>query len=253
MTGPAAPPLDPGLEQLLRRMRLPYIRRAAPEVLATAKAQRWDPAEVLKALLTEEVAGRTAPRWPHGGPPPRSPPGRPSTPGTRPCPRSRPRPRRRCARWNGSAAGRTWWSAGRPALARPSSSKPSARPRSRPASMSPGSPSKRSACWSAGTAPTTRYQAVAQIVRADLVIIDDVGLFPVGADAAEVSTASSKPPTTTHMAAIEPSPLGFDELMPQPGHRHRGPTSHHAHLCQTSGDTVRLSQALTGKGVTPLH
>ncbi len=58
MTGPAAPPLDPGLEQLLRRMRLPYIRRAAPEVLATAKAQRWDPAEVLKALLAEEVAGR---------------------------------------------------------------------------------------------------------------------------------------------------------------------------------------------------
>ena len=39
-------------------MRLPYIRRAAPELLATAKAQRWDPAEVLKALLAEEVAGR---------------------------------------------------------------------------------------------------------------------------------------------------------------------------------------------------
>ena len=27
-------------------------------MLATAKAQRWDPAEVLKVLLTEEVAGR---------------------------------------------------------------------------------------------------------------------------------------------------------------------------------------------------
>jgi DNA replication protein DnaC len=27
-------------------------------VLATAKAQRWDPAEVLKVLLAEEVAGR---------------------------------------------------------------------------------------------------------------------------------------------------------------------------------------------------
>ena len=39
-------------------MRLPYIRRAAPEVLATAKAQRWDPAEVLRVLLAEEVAGR---------------------------------------------------------------------------------------------------------------------------------------------------------------------------------------------------
>jgi len=29
----------------------------APEVLATARAQRWDPAEVLKVLLGEEVAG----------------------------------------------------------------------------------------------------------------------------------------------------------------------------------------------------
>src|SRR4051794_17966754 len=53
-----APPLDPELERLLRRMRLPYIRNAAPELLATAKAQRWDPAEVLKALLVEEVSGR---------------------------------------------------------------------------------------------------------------------------------------------------------------------------------------------------
>jgi DNA replication protein DnaC len=43
---------------LLRRMRLPHMRRIAPEVLATAKAQRWDPAEVLRALLAEEVTGR---------------------------------------------------------------------------------------------------------------------------------------------------------------------------------------------------
>jgi hypothetical protein len=40
---PAPPPIDAGLEQLLRRMRLPHMRRIAPEVLATAKAQRWDP------------------------------------------------------------------------------------------------------------------------------------------------------------------------------------------------------------------
>jgi hypothetical protein len=55
---PAPPPIDAGLEQLLRRMRLPHMRAIAPEILATAKAQRWDPAEVLRALLAEEVAGR---------------------------------------------------------------------------------------------------------------------------------------------------------------------------------------------------
>ena len=27
---------------------------------------------------------------------------------------------------------------------------------------------------------------------------------------------------------------------------------HHAHLCQTSGDSIRLSQALTGQGVKAL-
>lgn len=41
-------------------MRLPYLRAAAPAVIATAKAQRWDPAEVLRVLINEEVIGRDA-------------------------------------------------------------------------------------------------------------------------------------------------------------------------------------------------
>ncbi|WP_282704232.1 ATP-binding protein [Streptomyces sp. CC219B] len=41
-------------------MRLPYLRKATPDVLATARAQRWDPAEVLRVLLNEEVVGRDA-------------------------------------------------------------------------------------------------------------------------------------------------------------------------------------------------
>src|SRR5438552_1520240 len=55
---PAAPALPDDLEALLRRLRLPHIRRLAPEVIATAKAQRWEPVEVLRALLIEEAAGR---------------------------------------------------------------------------------------------------------------------------------------------------------------------------------------------------
>ena len=50
----AAPPLPADLEDLLRRLRLPHIRRHAPEIVATAKAQRWEPAEVLKGLFTEQ-------------------------------------------------------------------------------------------------------------------------------------------------------------------------------------------------------
>jgi DNA replication protein DnaC len=60
VTGPAAPPLPAEVDALLRRMRLPYMRKAAPDVPATARAQRWEPAEVLRVLLAEEVAGRDA-------------------------------------------------------------------------------------------------------------------------------------------------------------------------------------------------
>lgn len=57
---PSAPPIPDELDRLLRRMRLPYLRRSAPDVLATARAQRWDPAEVLRVLIHEEVIGRDA-------------------------------------------------------------------------------------------------------------------------------------------------------------------------------------------------
>ncbi len=55
---PPAPPLPTELDTLLRRLRMPYVRKAAPEVIATATAQRWEPAEVLRVLLAEEAAGR---------------------------------------------------------------------------------------------------------------------------------------------------------------------------------------------------
>ena len=55
---PQPPPLPDELDRLLRRLRMPYVRKAAPEVIATAASQRWDPAEVLRVLLVEEAAGR---------------------------------------------------------------------------------------------------------------------------------------------------------------------------------------------------
>ena len=48
------------VETLARRLRLPYLRKAAVDVLPTAKAQRWDPAEVVRVLLEEEASGRDA-------------------------------------------------------------------------------------------------------------------------------------------------------------------------------------------------
>lgn len=51
-------PLEPEIEKLCRSLRLKYIRESFMEVTITAKAQRWEPAEVLKVLLETERAGR---------------------------------------------------------------------------------------------------------------------------------------------------------------------------------------------------
>ena len=53
-------PLAPDLEAALRRLKLSAVRRLAPEVMQTAKAQRWPPDELLRTLLDAELAARDA-------------------------------------------------------------------------------------------------------------------------------------------------------------------------------------------------
>ena len=52
--------LDPELEAGLRRLRLRGMRELAPELLQTAKTQRWPPHELLATLVREEIASREA-------------------------------------------------------------------------------------------------------------------------------------------------------------------------------------------------
>ncbi|MHB1499214.1 MAG: IS21-like element helper ATPase IstB [Acidimicrobiales bacterium] len=56
----AAPPLPADLEAGLRRLKLATFRRAAPELFQDAKAQRWSPEELLRALVEAEVSARDA-------------------------------------------------------------------------------------------------------------------------------------------------------------------------------------------------
>jgi DNA replication protein DnaC len=56
-TAPAAP-LAPDLTEALKRLKLATVRRLAPDVLATAKVQRWAPEEVLRTLVEAEIAAR---------------------------------------------------------------------------------------------------------------------------------------------------------------------------------------------------
>ncbi len=256
-TNSSAPPLDAELERLLKRMRLPYIRRAAPELLATAKAQRWDPAEVLKALLTEEVSGRdrsalatrrTRAAFPTGK----------TFAVWDPELSSIPAPTQQALRtleWvhrkenlvvcGPSGTGKTFLleALGQQAVE-----------------------AGLNVAWftleSLGVlvrrhrADDTVTKAITRILRADIVVVDDIGLLPVGADAAEglyrlVDAAYEK-----RSVAISSNlhPAGFDELMPKTlATATVDRLLHHAHLCQTSGDSVRLSQAMTGKGVIALN
>ena len=48
-------------------------------------------------------------------------------------------------------------------------------------------------------------------------------------------------------------PAGFDELMPKTiANATVDRLLHHAHVVLTAGDSIRLTQATAGKGVTPL-
>jgi DNA replication protein DnaC len=253
---PEPPPLDAELEALLRRMRLPYMRRTAPEVLSTARAQRWEPAEVLRVLLAEEVAGRdrssTATRLAAAG----FPTGK-SFEVWDPAVSSIPAPTQTALRtleWVGrrenlvvcgpSGTGKTMFleALGHSAV----------------------QAGKRVVWFSLESlgvlvrrhrADDSVTRAIARILRADLVIVDDIGLLAVGPDAAEglyrLVDAAYEKRSVAVSSNLHPS--GFDEIMPK---TLAGATVdrllHHAHLCATTGDSVRLAQATTGKGVTPL-
>ena len=56
----AAPPLAPDLAAGLRRLKLAAMRRLAPELLLTAKTQRWAPEELLRTLVEAEITARDA-------------------------------------------------------------------------------------------------------------------------------------------------------------------------------------------------
>jgi DNA replication protein DnaC len=104
-------------------------------------------------------------------------------------------------------------------------------------------------------ADDTVTKAIARVLRADLVVVDDIGLLPVAADAAEglyrLVDAAYEKRSVAVSSNLHPS--GFDELMPKTlATATVDRLLHHAHLCQTSGDSVRLTHAMAGKGVSPL-
>ncbi len=257
VTTPPAPPIPDELERLCRRLRLPYLRKAAPEVIATAASQRWDPAEVVRVLLAEEAAGRDE---------------------------ATIRTRRRSS---GLPAGKTFdaWDPGVSAIPPQTQQAlrtlewvgraenlaicgPSGSGKShfiealghlaidQGKTVAWHTPETLAALIHRHRADDSVNRAVQKLIRADLVCIDDVGLLPISADAAEamfrVIDAAYERRSVALSSNIHPS--GFDELMPKTiATATVERLLHHAHVLITDGqDSYRLAQATTGKGVKPL-
>jgi DNA replication protein DnaC len=103
-------------------------------------------------------------------------------------------------------------------------------------------------------ADDTVSKAITRVQRADLVAVDDIGLLPVAADAAEglyrlVDAAYEK---RSIAVSSNLHPAAFDELMPKT----LATATVDRLITRTSArpacDSERLSQALAGQGVRPL-
>ena len=252
----APPELPEELSAVLRRMRLPYLRAAAPEVLATARAQRWDPAEVLRVLIGEEIKGRDD--------------------ATR-------RMRRKAA---GLPAGKTFQSWRETDSSIPPGTQSGLATLEwvgRAENLAIAGPSgtgkthfvealahsvidhgMRVAWFTLETLTTTIGRAnvdgsvaktIARITRADLIVIDDIGMLPASQAAAEalyrVVDAAYERRSVAVTSNLHPS--GFDTLMPKTlATATVDRLLHHAHVIVTEGNSLRLQEAVAGRGVMPL-
>jgi DNA replication protein DnaC len=60
MTATTPPPLPADLTDGLKRLKMAAMRQLAPELLVTAKTQRWKPEEFLRTLVEAEITARDA-------------------------------------------------------------------------------------------------------------------------------------------------------------------------------------------------
>ncbi len=249
-------PATAEVTELARRLRLPYLRRAADEVLATAKAQRWEPAEVLRALLEAEVAGRDASmienrrkraRFPTGKTfssfePGRSSIGAPTL----------------------QALGTLEWIERRENLV---VAGPSGTGKSHllEALGHVAIEQRRSVVWFSieelgvlvrrHRIDESVGKALVPALRADVIVVDDIGLLPITEDAAEGLYRLVDAAYERRSVAISSNlhPSGFDQLMPPSlATALVDRLLHHAHVVQTTGESIRLQDATSGKGVKPL-
>lgn len=253
----SAPPLPEDLTTVLKRMRMPYLRAVAPDVLATAKAQRWDPTEVLRVLLAEEARGRDE---------------------------ATKALRRKTA---GLPAGKTFasWRESDSSIPAPTQSALAALEWiHRAENLAISGPSgtgkthfvealahqvidagmrvswftleSLSAAIGRASVDGSISKVIARITRAELIVVDDIGMLPSGQAAAEALYRLVDATYERRSLAVTSNlhPSGFDTFMPKTlATATVDRLLHHAHVITTEGTSMRLTEATTGHGVVPLN
>lgn len=241
---------------LCRRLRLKYFREQLTDVMLTARAQRWDPAEALRVLLTAEIEGRD---------------------------RSTIENRRRRARF---PAGKTFdsWTESRSSIPPPTQralrslewvtrsenvvvAGPQGTGKShllealghhavnQGLSVAWFSVEDLGAIIRRHRVDDTVSKAFAALTAVQLTVIDDIGLLPISADAAEGLYRFVDAAYERRSLALSTNlhPSGFDQLMDKTiASALVDRLMHHAHVIVTDGESVRLADAIAGKGVVPL-
>src|SRR5688500_13710307 len=229
-------------------MRLPYLRKAAPDVLATARAQRWDPAEVLRVLLIEEVTGRDSATRRTRRKSANFPSGK-TLASWRPEESSIPEATQNALttlEWVGrhenlvvsgpSGTGKSHFTEGLAAAAIEADMR-----------VAWFTLETLTQTINRAKADGSVARAVTRICSVDLVVVDDIGMLPAGQEAAEavyrVVDAAYERRSVAVTSHIPPS--GMDTLMPKAlATATVGRLLHHAHLVLTKGDSHRLAEAL---------
>ena len=251
---PPAWPLD--LARLLHRLRLPHVREAGPAILARAQDEGWDYAQVLKVLLAEEAAGRDhstrkmhrkAARLPSGKTFEAWDPKDSAIP-------DEEQWALRSLDWMGRAENLV--------LVGPSGTGKSHFAEAtahaaidRDLRVSWFTLESLTATIARSRIDASTGKVVERIVRSELVVVDDIGLLPAGAEEAEalyrlVDAAYEK---RSLIVTSNLHPARFDTIFP------KGLATaavdrllHHAHVIVTEGQSHRLTEAIEGRGVRPL-
>jgi len=241
---------------LCRRLRLKYVREQVEEVVLTARAQRWDPTDVLRALLVAEATGRD---------------------------HSTIETRRRRAHFPAGKTFDTWTESRSSIPVKAQRSLRSLEWVTRSENLVVAGPSgtgkshllealghtavdaQMSVAWFSvedlgavvrrHRVDDTVSKAFASLASVTLVIVDDIGLLPISSDAAEglyrLVDANYERRSVALSSNLHPS--GFDQLMDRTiASALVDRLLHHAHVIVTEGESIRLVDATSGKGVEPL-